>query len=458
MRDLIVGLLLLFSPLNLSEAPVADITFEQLLGAIAGQESGGLTEAQRYAVVNAWGAVGKYQVLKGNVPSWSKAALGYSISWQTYRDSPALQEKIVRHRMMGYYSKYGARGAASAWYSGDPKLHMSTRPQPGGPSIKGYVDSVIARGLKLPSGGSGGSTPPGGGGGTTPEAKKSSGELAEQYGFNEAFLNANPELKDLFKKAVAETWADQKFLAELRDTKWWKTHSQKERDFIVKKYGDPATATAEYQAAWVKVRQLANQMGVRETSENYKRFSTWAYYLAGKGWDESQLRNEIGKFVFFGENVWQGEGAEVQEKLRSYAWAMGVTMTDDWYADQTRAVVRGIASIQDYEDRIRREAKAKFSHWAKQIDGGQTVADLASPYMQSMSRLLELPPGSVTVFNPIIQKALTAKDKAGMATVKPIWEFENELRNDQRWLKTKNAQDSMMQVAHQVLADFGVKY
>lgn len=437
---------------------MADITFEQLLGAIAGQESGGMTEAQRYAVVNAWGAVGKYQVLKSNVPSWSKAALGYSITWQQYRDSPALQEKIVRHRMAGYYNKYGARGAASAWYSGDPSLHMSTRPQPGGPSIKSYVDSVIARGLKLPTGGSGGSTPPPPGGGSTPAAKKSSGELAEQYGFNEAFLNANPELKDLFKKAVAETWADQKFLAELRDTKWWKTHSQKERDFIVKKYGDPATANAEYQAAWVKIRQLANQMGVRETPENYKRFSTWAYLMAGKGWDESQLRNEIGKFVFFGENTWQGEGAEVQEKLRSYAWSMGVTMTDDWYADQTRAVIRGIASVQDYEDRIRREAKAKFSHWAKQIDAGQTVQDLASPYMQSMSRLLELPPGSVTLFNPTISRALTAKDKQGMATVKPIWEFENELRSDARWLKTKNAQDSMMQVAHQVLADFGVKY
>jgi hypothetical protein len=41
---------------------------------------------------------------------------------------------------------------------------------------------------------------------------------------------------------------------------------------------------------------------------------------------------------------------------------------------------------------------------------------------------------------------------------KPLWQFENELRSDPRWKKTQNAQDSLMQVGHQVLADFGLKY
>ncbi|HEY6022121.1 MAG TPA: hypothetical protein VIY48_20305, partial [Candidatus Paceibacterota bacterium] len=87
---------------------MAEPSLDQLLWAIGVQESGG----SNYSVVNAYGAVGKYQVLKSNIPDWSKAALGYSITWQQFRDSPALQEKIVRHRMSGYYNKYGFRGAA----------------------------------------------------------------------------------------------------------------------------------------------------------------------------------------------------------------------------------------------------------------------------------------------------------------------------------------------------------
>lgn len=428
------------------------ISFDAFMAAIAGQESGGMSEAERYRVVNAYGAVGKYQVLKSNVPQWSRAALGYSITWQQFRDSPDLQEKIVRHRLHGYFKKYGARGAASAWYSGNPNLHMSTKSQPGGPSIKSYVDSVVNRATTYKGGGGSpydGSKVP----------RKSAKETAEDYGFVVGLLNSNPELKKLFKRALSKGWTPDKFQAELRDTKWWKTHGQTERDYLVKRFGDPATARQDYNQAYVRVRQLANAMGLRETPGNKKRLSTWAYNMAAKGWNESTLRNEIGKYVYFNNDTWQGEGGETQERLRSAAYSMGVKMSSQWYADKTRNVLRGLGTTQDYEDEIRRQAKALFPHWGKQIDAGQTVLDLASPYMQSMAQILELPGGSLNLFDPTIKKALTYKDpQSGKNTVKPLWQFENELRNDPRWRKTTNAQNSLMQVAHQVLADFGVKY
>lgn len=434
------------------------LSFDAFMWSISAQESGGMSEAERYRVVNDWGAVGKYQVLKSNIPQWSKAALGYSITWQQFRDSPKLQEKIVRHRLYGYFKKYGARGAASAWYSGNPSLHNSTRPQPGGPSIKKYVDDVMVRASTY-KGGGGKSSGGGSSGGGSKVPEKSTKETAEDYGFVVGLLNSNAELKKLFKRAVDKGWTADKFQAELRDTKWWKTHSQAERDYLTKRYADPASAKQSYSQAYVRVRQLANSMGLRETPGNKKRLDTWAYNMAAKGWDESMLRNEIGKYVYFNNDTWQGEGGETQEKLRSAAYSMGVKMSSQWYADKTRNVLRGLGTTQDYEDEIRRQAKALFPHWGKQIDAGQTVLDLASPYMQSMAQILELPGGSLNLFDPTIKKALQYKDpKSGKNSVKPLWQFENELRNDPRWKKTSNAQNSLMQVAHQVLADFGVKY
>ena len=114
--------------------------FWQALGL---QESGG-----NYGAVNAsTGALGKYQVMPFNVGPWSKQALGRSISTSEFLNSPELQDKIVKNILGGYFEKWGPRGAAAAWYAGPANhdLHMSTRPQPGGPPIKTYVDSIMAK-------------------------------------------------------------------------------------------------------------------------------------------------------------------------------------------------------------------------------------------------------------------------------------------------------------------------
>lgn len=446
---------------------MAQPSFEALYWAIATQESGGDYGAYGVWLNMPYGrdrAYGKYQVMGANVPSWTRQYYGRTLTPEQFRNNKQAQEAVARGRLKSYYKSYGFRGAASAWYSGNPNLHMSTRAQQGGPSIKKYVDDVWGHaqrysGQSTGSGLSGSKVKAGSTAKEKEEVRRSAKELAEDYGFVDALFDSNKELKRLFDKAVKDQWTASKFQAELRDTKWWKTHSKQERDYLTTRFGDPATAKQDMKQAYVRVRQLANQMGMRETPGNLKKLNTWAYNVVAKGWNDGQLRNEIGKFVYFNDDKWQGEGGETQEKLREYAYSMGITKTSQWYADKSRAVIRGLATIQDYESEIRKQAKATYGQWAKQIDGGQTVMDLASPYMQSMATILELPAGSINLQNTTIKRALQGKDKnTGANMVVPLWQFENELRNDPRWKKTKNAQDSMMEVAHQVLTDFGVKY
>lgn len=108
-------------------------TFAKFLRAIAAQESGG-----SYSAVNrSSGALGKYQIMPGNVPSWSKKVLGHSISPSTFLHSPALQEKIAQAMLKGYFNKYGARGAAEAWYGGPGSIGRSY--------VRGYSNSILRR-------------------------------------------------------------------------------------------------------------------------------------------------------------------------------------------------------------------------------------------------------------------------------------------------------------------------
>lgn len=135
------------------------------LWAIGQQESGG-----SYSTVNSSsGALGKYQVMPANVAAWTKKALGHSISTSEFLASPSAQESVARTILGGYYQKYGAAGAAAAWYSGQPDPNATY----GNPPVYKYVASVLALMAKAPA--SADSASPTGGNGSSPSTGTASG-------------------------------------------------------------------------------------------------------------------------------------------------------------------------------------------------------------------------------------------------------------------------------------------
>lgn len=125
-------------------APQTD-EFEALVNAIGGQESEG---SGGYNAKNGrTGASGKYQIMPSNWPSWAEEA-GLSADAPM---TPENQEIVARHKLREYYDKYGARGAAIAWYGGEGALNYSdealNRKQGNGnePSINEYANDVMSR-------------------------------------------------------------------------------------------------------------------------------------------------------------------------------------------------------------------------------------------------------------------------------------------------------------------------
>lgn len=119
---------------------------DSFLRSIRTQESGG-----RYHLTNGIGATGAYQVMPANIPSWTKQALGRSVSRSKFLSSRDIQDKVARYILTGYVKKYGYGGAAAAWYGG-PRAGSryasgvrNTSRQRGGPSIAKYVQQVLSR-------------------------------------------------------------------------------------------------------------------------------------------------------------------------------------------------------------------------------------------------------------------------------------------------------------------------
>lgn len=63
-------------------------------------------------------AYGAYQIMGANIGPWSQAALGRTMSASEFLTDKGAQDAIFAHRFGGYVDKYGASGAAQAWFGG----------------------------------------------------------------------------------------------------------------------------------------------------------------------------------------------------------------------------------------------------------------------------------------------------------------------------------------------------
>lgn len=152
----------------------------------------------------------------------------------------------------------------------------------------------------------------------------------------------------------------------------------------------------------------------------------------------------------------KGAAGTTYNKLRELSGAYGIKYNDDWYKKSVANILTGEESEDTYDVSIRELAKSKYPTLAAEIDKGRTVRELASPYIESMAQILEIGSDTIGVDDFYINQALTGLDANGVPKQKPLWEFQQQLRQDPRWRYTKNAQEAMMSASRKVLQDFGL--
>ncbi|KUJ70800.1 hypothetical protein ACZ90_00320 [Streptomyces albus subsp. albus] len=426
------------------------ISFEAFLWSLTQQESGG-----NYRAIGPWvngdRAYGRYQVMGANVGNWTARYYGRRLTPQQYLNNQAAQDAVVRGVLGGYYKKYGARGAAAMWYSGQPNPNKSY----GNPPVYQYVNSVVARAggyFGQPNGS--GWTPPSP---VTPKIDRQ--ELAERYGLSSALINSSKELRHLFDQAVAGGWSAARFQAGLRNSKWWRTQSSSLRKYITTKATDPATWKQNWVAAQYKVNQLAVQVGlgnqISKKGGSSKLLKAAVYNALALGWSDARIKDWLGTRTTTHDGYMWGEAGEAWDKMHEIAYLNGMRYSPSWYKKYAVLVASGRTTIDNIEGKIRNEAAARYKAYGAQIRAGQNAMDLAAPYIKSLSQLLELPETDVDLFEKHVANAMQGSH-AGQNF--PLWQFENYVRNDPRWRKTNNARESMMTVARQVAKDFGMAF
>lgn len=286
--------------------------------------------------------------------------------------------------------------------------------------------------------------------------------LAESYGLTYDFIQTVPELKGKFQQAVKEGWNETKWTAVLKNTNWWRTTSDSARKYIDLRTTDPTTWKAKWDQIAFHMNELAVQAGVGNLlgkgtdwgkMDYLLQNATWASF--SEGWTDEKIKAWFGGSINQSNNL-SGEAGQLYNQLVGLAYANGRSYQSDWYTDQIRRVMGGQGTAEQIEQQIRKEAAADYKAFSQQILAGQNVMDVAAPYMKTVSDLLEIPSGNLSLSDPLMRKALTGTSKDGGAY--SLWQLENDVRNDERWKKTKNAQDTLMQLGHNVLSTFGFAF
>lgn len=279
------------------------------------------------------------------------------------------------------------------------------------------------------------------GGGNPAQDKIDRDQIEEDYGLSYALFKAFPELEQLLKDAIAGNWTPTKFQVELRQTKWFEKHSDVWREVTALHYSDPATFNDRLAESQTAVANLAASVGAQLTPAGLERLAKRALLF---GFDEAQIRDVLAKHVKPSQSgYYTGELSTVEDQLRSTAIQNGITLSDSQMRGWMQSIVRGDASQDQFVTAIRRMAADAFPLYGEQVKGGLDLMDVASPFIQSMSEILELNPADIKLTDPTIRRALAGTaDATGKAQAMNIAQFEDSLRKDNRWMYTKNARQT----------------
>lgn len=339
-------------------------------------------------------------------------------------------------------------------YMGDGKMIHAPRP---GKSVEiadmtsGYYQGIFMGGRRvsgIQDGGPASESDP------VVAAKLSPEEMAAEYGWAYSFLNSIPEVKSLFKSYVAEDWNKEKFQAKLRDTEWWKTNSDSMRKAAQEKKIDPATYAAKLNATRIQLAQMAGQMGA---SIPPKKLTKLAEQALTTNMDEALLQNVLGGYIeFTDKNNLKGAAGMFEHNMREFASEQGIKLDKQTLLNQAQLIARGLATEQDFKNQVVNQAASMYPAYTEQLAAGQTMKQIASPYMEIMSQDLEINPESLTLSDPLLKSALNGANSQGKPVGMDLTTFQNVVRNDARWRRTKSAQDSMMATGLKILRDMGL--
>lgn len=331
-------------------------------------------------------------------------------------------------------------------------------------------------------------TPTGGTGGTGPTAPPVAepkdltideilAKVTKEYGVIDSIFKTEKELQDLLRRSIGadkipgttdDLTVDQ-FVNELQNTSWFKKSAGElqKRGFYKRQYEElrktlsaedlkKLDSTSEYGRGLNNTRQIitdeAKRQGVTLDEADLDLMARDLYDLANED-KPALIRAALrAKITYKTGTPASGLAGENIAALRATAAANGLDL-DKNFGNELQGWLQNIAqgeSIETYKQRIRDVNTLTVPDSVKKLIGqGIDLATIFSPYKQMMASVLEINPEQIDLNDPTLRTAITGTDVLNM------YDFQKQLKKDNRWQYTANAKQEVADSALKVLQDFG---
>ena len=148
-------------------------------------------------------------------------------------------------------------------------------------------------------------------------------------------------------------------------------------------------------------------------------------------------------------NLGRGQFGIAYTTLKNAYFENGIPISPASFNKQVLESVSNPDRLKANMNLINLQAKTLFPALTEKIDAGYTVKQLLSPYLQSRANILEEDADTIDI------KELkdVAKDPKGLMN---LYDYEVSLRQNSKWRFTKNAQDTLANVANRLAQTFGL--
>lgn len=283
----------------------------------------------------------------------------------------------------------------------------------------------------------------------------SSAELAVQFGFEEAFFRADPELWNLFQQARKGQWTPTKFQAAFMNTNWYRSRQASIRQWTDLSTRDPAEAQAKIRERKASLEDQVSQLGITMDDASLNSLATQSMQYA---WSDAQLNNVLASYVHYTPGQTGGTVAGLESEIRNMAYSQGVDVSDSQMQDWITGVVSQKYTKDSLTDFVKDMALSKYGGMQNWLNTGMTVRQVAAPYLQEFGRLMEVDPNTVDLNDPLLASALQGKidPKSGQPQMMTVSQMQRAVKSDPRWMYTDNARQDMTNLGQGILKDMGL--
>lgn len=153
-----------------------------------------------------------------------------------------------------------------------------------------------------------------------------------------------------------------------------------------------------------------------------------------------------------------GDSAEFERTIVQWADRNGLALSGNTIAKYVAAGTSGASSIDDIKNDLRKTyLSGSYPAWSDRIMQGEDPADIAAPYKERMSRLLEVDSAEIDLNDELLQKAMQGVGADGKPSIVPLYSFDRQIREDERWQYTDNAMDVYANAGSNILKMFGLR-